>query len=100
MIEGVTYEHEEGTRREHAVDLYALSTCGFCRKAIGFLKNNGITFRYVYLDQLPVEEKRALKDELRRRYEIKELFPTLVLDDAKALTGFDREEWEQHLGLV
>jgi glutaredoxin-like protein NrdH len=100
MIESLEYVHEEGVKRDHSVVVYALSTCGFCQRALGFLKNNGVDFRYVYVDNLPGEVKKAVKRELRERYRIKELFPTLIVDEAKALTGFDRQEWERQLGLA
>jgi glutaredoxin-like protein NrdH len=100
MLEGLEYVHEEGARRDHSVVVYALSTCGFCQRALGFLRNRGVDFRYVYVDQLPKDVKEAVKAEVRRRFQIKELFPTLILDDSEALTGFDRELWEQRLGLA
>ena len=90
--------HVDGKDAGHIM-LYALSTCGFCRRALGFLKNNGVDFRYVYIDELPSEVKQAVKQELRERYRIKEIFPTLILDEEKALTGFDRPEWERELEL-
>jgi len=100
MIESIEFTHEEGSRKERSVVVYALSTCGFCRRALGFLKNNGVDFRYVYVDNLPSEVRNAVKAELRERYQIKELFPTLILDDSTALTGFDPQEWERQLGLA
>jgi len=100
MIESLEYVHQEGTKRDHSVVVYALSTCGFCRRALGFLKNNDVDFRYVYIDNLPSEVKQTVKQELRERYRIKELFPTLILDEDKAITGFDREEWQRQLGLA
>jgi glutaredoxin-like protein NrdH len=99
MIESLEYVHEEGVKRDHSVVVYALSTCGFCKRALEFLRSHSVEFRYVYVDLLPADTKNALKEELRRRYRIKELFPTLILDDVEAVTGFDREEWQRRLGL-
>lgn len=100
MIESIEFTHEEGSRTGRSVVVYALSTCGFCRRALGFLRNNGVDFRYVYVDNLPTDIRNAVKAELRERYQIKELFPTLILDETEALTGFDPEEWKRQLGLA
>ena len=100
MLDTLEYVHEKGARRDHSVVVYALSTCGFCKRALAFLRDKSVDFRYVFVDNLPTDVKNALKEELRRRYRITVLFPTIVLDEAEALSGFDREVWEQRLGLA
>lgn len=100
MIDSIEFTHEEGSRKQHSVVVYALSTCGFCKRALGFLKNNDVDFQYVYVDNLPADVKTSVKQELRERYQIRELFPTLIVDDSKATTGFDPEEWQRQLGLA
>ncbi|MBN1836088.1 MAG: glutaredoxin family protein [Spirochaetales bacterium] len=99
MTEALQFVHEPGSRDQHSVVVYALSTCGFCRRALEFLRNNDVDFRYVYVDQLPLEAKASLKQTLHERHQIRELYPTLILNDSQALTGFDREEWQRVLGL-
>ena len=99
MVEELDFTHEEGSNKDHSLVMYALSTCGFCKRALGFLKNRDVDFRYLYIDTLAPETKKAVKEQLRERYRIKELWPTLVIDGSEALSGFDSETWAQRLGL-
>ena len=36
---------KEGTRKDHDITVYALSTCGFCKKAMAFLEDKGFAYR-------------------------------------------------------
>jgi len=74
--------------------LFALSTCGWCRKARSFLDENSLAYRYVYVDELEGEEQ---KDCLERvtKYNPRRSFPTLVVDDNETLVGFDESEYKE-----
>jgi glutaredoxin-like protein NrdH len=77
--------------------LYALSTCSFCRQAEQFLLDHNLDFKRVFVDELPVDEKRALKDDFVKRYQKKLLFPTLIIDDTEFLRGFIEDKWQYKL---
>ena len=94
MIETLTFTQEEGDTRFEDVTVYALSTCGFCRKALDFLRNNSIKFRYLYVDELEPDVKQELKDYLKKRYKKRVSFPYLVIDDKEIIVGFIDQEWE------
>ena len=38
-IEGVEFIHESGEKKDIKVTVYALSTCGFCRRGLDFRDN-------------------------------------------------------------
>ncbi len=95
VIENLQFIHEEGDRAPFEVTLYALSTCGFCRKSIMFLKENRIKFRYVHVDLLDFETKEKVKRYLTEKFSTRLGFPFAVLDDREFLRGFNREEWEK-----
>lgn len=80
------------------VMLYALSTCGWCRKARAFLDEHDIPYDYVYVDEL----KGARRDEVMeqiRRWNPKGSFPTIVIDDAQAVVGFQEDRLREVFGL-
>ncbi len=93
------YELVEGTRRDHDIVVYALSTCGFCKRAISFLKDNDYAFRYIHLDLIPIETKNEVKQVLREKFKENPAFPFVVIDDSKHLIGFIQRDWERTLGL-
>ena len=39
-----------GENKGHKVTLYALSTCGWCKKTKKFLDELGVEYEYVYVD--------------------------------------------------
>lgn len=98
-IDKVKYKTVEGERQDHDVTVYSLSTCAFCRRAIEFLKNNGVQFRYTHLDLIDVDTKRAVKRELSERFDNIVVFPILVVDDQKAFSGFTESVWARALDL-
>ena len=99
MFEYVDFSEIPGESTGHQLKLFALSTCGFCRKAIDFLKKKGISYSIVYMDQLPVSSKRQIKSEFSDKFDKKILYPALVVDDTEALIGFTKEDWVKSLGL-
>ena len=80
------------------VHLYALSTCGWCRKTRHFLEDNDIEHDCTYVDLL----KGVERDEVMRvvrKWNPKGSFPTIVVDDAEAVVGFKEERLRETLGL-
>lgn len=79
--------------------VYSLSTCAFCRRAIGWLKEQGVQFRFAHIDLIDIDLKRALKQELKERFENIVVFPIMVVDDARAYSGFTESVWAEALEL-
>ena len=98
-IDQVNYKTVTGTRQDHDVIVYSLSTCAFCRRAIEYLKSNGVQFRYAHLDQIDLETKRSVKRELSERFDNIVVFPILVVDDQRAYSGFTESVWARALDL-
>lgn len=100
MIEKLEFTTVDGSHKPGDVEVYALSTCGHCRRALNFLDNNNVQYRYVYVDLLPVEDKNQVKDDLKNNFpESRVAFPFLVIDGSKQLTGFMEDEWKNILNL-
>jgi glutaredoxin len=99
-LDALSYETRTGTRDEHAITVYALSTCGFCKKALSFLDENGFSYRFIHVDLIPVETKNELKATLKARFNENVAFPFAIIDGTSHLVGFIRPDWEKTLGLA
>lgn len=99
ILSKVKYEKVPGELREKDLALYTLSTCAFCKRAMEFLEEHGVAYRYVHVDNLDLNVKRMLKGELKRKYKDLPVFPVLVIDDERAISGFNAEEWKKELDL-
>lgn len=86
---------EDGEKKNWNITVYALSTCGFCRRGLEFLRKNSIKFRYIYVDQLPYEIKDKLQEDLEAKYKKRLGFPYLIKDETKVIVGFSPDEWER-----
>jgi len=93
--EKIQFTVQEGKDFGHDFTVYALSTCGFCKRALSFLQEKNTAFRYVYIDLLPLELKTELKNELRDKFRTPMLFPFLVVDGKDALAGFEQDKWDE-----
>ncbi len=85
-----------GENTEKDLVLFALSTCGWCRKARGFLDENDFAYRYVYLDKLEGKEQQDVLS-VASRFNPKKTFPLLVIDNGDALIGFDANAYREKL---
>ena len=57
----------EGEKGDHDLLLFALSTCGWCRKARNFLDGNSLAYRYVYVDLLEGDAQKEVFEEVKKR---------------------------------
>lgn len=81
------FEHVPG-RNAGKVTLYALSTCGWCRRTRALLAELGVAYEFVYVDLLTGSEGDEAIAEVTR-WNPKSSFPTIVLDSKRAIAGFD-----------
>lgn len=88
-------EHVEG-KNKGKIMLYALSTCGWCRKTKELLNELGVEYKYIYVDLLEDEDKDTAMDEVKK-WNPRCSFPTLVIDD-KCIVGFKEDEIREALG--
>ncbi len=75
------------------VVLFALSTCMWCKKTLKMLDENDIRYSKIFVDQLDLDQKRMVRDELRK-YNDRMSYPTIKFGD-KTLVGFDRKKLEE-----
>jgi glutaredoxin len=73
------------------VVLFALSTCGWCKKTKKLLNDLGVAYSYVDVDQVEEDEKAEVVEQLNK-WNPRSSFPTLVFDDKRCIVGFKEEE--------
>ena len=88
----------EGSKKDHHVLLYALSTCGWCKMTKAFLKDNNIEFEYIDVDKLDANDKETVNKDIKNRGG-RLAFPTLIIDDKKLITGLKKDQISEALGL-
>ena len=83
-------EHVSG-KNTGTVMLYALSTCGWCKRTKELLRELGIEFDYTYVDLLEGKEQDEAMNTVER-FNPSGSFPTLVINDKKCIVGFREQE--------
>ena len=71
--------------------LYAISTCVWCKKTKRLLKNLGVAYKYIDVDQLTSEERDKVEEEVKK-WNPRCSFPTLVFNQKTCVVGFKEYE--------
>nr|MBC7245041.1 glutaredoxin family protein [Chloroflexota bacterium] len=90
-------KHVDGENKGQ-VFLYALSTCGWCKKTKAFLSELGVAYSYVDVDLEQGAEREKVLSEVRR-WNPSTSFPTTVINDAICVVGFQPDKLKEALGL-
>ena len=89
-------QHVEGQNKGKLV-LFALSTCGWCKKTRALIEDLDADYEYVYVDLLKGEEREEVV-EMVKKWNPQVSFPTLVINDDKTIVGFKEEEIKEAIG--
>ena len=79
------------------IQLYALSTCPYCRMTKRYLDEHGITYEMTEVDLLEGDEKQAAIDDVKR-LSGGTSFPVLVADE-EVIVGFNKTKMADVLGI-
>lgn len=82
--------HVDGKKTANIM-LYALSTCGWCKKTKALLDELGLAYDYIYVDQLMQSDANEARASMLK-WNPHGSFPTLVIDDRECIIGFDEEK--------
>jgi glutaredoxin-like protein NrdH len=93
----MSVEHVNG-KNKGTIMLYALSTCGWCEKTKGLLRQMGIAFDFAYVDLLEGKEQDDAMNTVEK-FNPHGSFPTLVINNSKAIVGFREQEIREALGV-
>jgi len=76
--------------------LYAISTCGWCKRAKKVLNENEVEYEYIDLDIANQEDKEIIRKDIQKRGGIL-AYPTVIIDDQILLTGPSPDKLRQVL---
>ncbi|MBT8171525.1 glutaredoxin family protein [Candidatus Bathyarchaeota archaeon] len=85
-----------GSNNKHHVLVYAISTCGWCKKAKNFLKENNVQFEYVDIDLCSNEDKEKIRQEIQS-HGGQLVYPTLIIDNKTLLNGAPQDKLKKVL---
>ena len=89
-------QHVDGENKGKIV-LFALSTCGWCKKTRMLLEDVGAEYDYVYLDLLQGDEKQEVIQQVEK-WNPQLSFPTMVINDKETNVGFNEDKVREILG--
>ncbi len=78
--------------------LYALSTCVWCKKARKVLDDLGVSYSYLYVDDLAGVEREEAINEVKK-WNPACSFPTIVIDNERCIVGASEEKIKEAIGL-
>jgi glutaredoxin-like protein NrdH len=91
----MTKQHVKGVDKGK-IFLFALSTCGWCKKTKKLLNELGVEYHFVDVDLLKGEHRDETMKELEV-YNPRCTFPTLVIND-QCIVGFKEDKIKEALG--
>lgn len=91
----VNMTHIAGSRKKD-IKLYALSTCGWCKKTRLLLEELDLDYHYIYVDLLKDLDKAEARGELEK-WNPHCSFPTVVIQGSRCIVGFDEEKIRKEL---
>jgi len=87
----------KGEKKTKPVRLYALSTCGWCRKVKDLLNTQGVEYEYCDVDELTGAERKQTMDEVVK-LNPHGSYPTIVIG-GEVVIGFDEPKIKELLKL-
>lgn len=73
------------------IKLYALSTCGWCKRTKKFFEDRNVAYEFIDVDMLPDRDlDLALEEQLS--YNPLGSFPTIVVNGNEVIVGYDEKK--------
>ena len=91
------YMEQVTGKKKGDVLLYALSTCGWCRKTKDLLGDLGVEYRYIDVDLLDSEAKSEAIKEITD-WNPRCSFPTMVINNDRCIVGYQADKIREALG--
>ena len=88
-------EHVDGEDKGKIM-LYALSTCGWCKKTKEFLKDIGVEYSYVFVDLLEGDDREEAMKQVAK-WNPRRSYPTIVINDKVSISGYKEDEIKKAL---
>jgi glutaredoxin-like protein NrdH len=88
-------KHVKGKNKGNIM-MYALSTCGWCKKTKRLLNEMGVEYDYTDVDLLQGEEKAQAIKEMEH-WNPRRSFPTLVINN-ECIVGYKEDKIKEAIG--
>ncbi|MHA1475590.1 MAG: glutaredoxin domain-containing protein [Promethearchaeota archaeon] len=67
-----TIENEDKLKDQQVIIYYfSLTTCPHCKRGVKWLLERDVSFKWLYLDKLPLEMKNSVKNWIQEKYKLK-----------------------------
>lgn len=83
----IAKKHVDG-KSQGEIMLYALSTCGWCKKAKEILNKSGVAYDYINVDELSDAEATEIEEKEVKKWNPAATYPTLVINHQRAEIDF------------
>jgi glutaredoxin-like protein NrdH len=88
----------QGRNNKHKVLMYAISTCGWCKRAKRTLNNMDVEYEYIDIDLCSIGDKEKIRQDITKRGG-RLLYPTIIINDKILLTNPSEKELKEALGI-
>ncbi len=81
---------------EHKGDImvYALSTCGWCRKTKNYLGELGVAYDYIDVDLLDPADENIVMSEISK-FSKQGSFPTIIVNNQDCIVGYNPDRLKE-----
>lgn len=86
-----------GGENKGKVMVFALSTCGWCKKTKALLQELQVGFDYADVDLLNAKDREEALDEIRK-WNPACSFPSVIINDQHCIIGFNESKLKEVLG--
>jgi glutaredoxin-like protein NrdH len=87
-----------GGNNKHKVLMYAISTCGWCKRAKRILNDMDVEYEYIDIDLCSNEDKEKIREDITRRGG-RLLYPTIIINNEILLTNPTEKDVREALRL-
>jgi len=87
-----------GGNNKHKVLMYAISTCGWCKRAKRMLNDMDVEYEYIDVDLCSGEDRETIRQDITRRGG-RLLYPTIIINNKVLLTNPSEKELREVLGI-
>jgi len=91
----IPWKSKDGEKNKD-IRIFALSTCGWCRKTKQYFDELGVEYHYVDVDLLSGEELAEVEQEVKKWNPI-ESYPTIVIGQSETVLGYNKDKIEEVL---
>ncbi len=87
-----------GTKKDHKVLMYAISTCGWCKMTKKYLNDHKVEYEYIDVDLCDDKDRQAIRNDIVKRGG-EPSYPIIIVDDKIMINGFRKDKINEALNL-